>query len=247
MTLGFRHDPLRRLVRAAVLPAALATGLLALVAAPRAAEALPVGNLWISEVMYNPSGGDNGNEWVELFNAGGSAIDLSNYSLGWAGDAYNIPPLQLVGTIPSGGFFVIGGPNGGPGVGNYDQVENFTPNLDNGWVDSGGIALFNEQAGDVVATTVPVHAVIYGGILGNASGLWDESGGVGDVDVPFTFPPIPAGDSIEFDGTVWGEQGTPTAGSGNLTPVPEMAPSLLMMLGLAGLAAKGAPRNRRAR
>ena len=191
--------------------------------------------------MYNPSGGDNGNEWVELFNAGGSAIDLSNYSLGWGGADY-LPAIQLVGTIPSGGYFVIGGPNGGPAAG-YDQVENFDPNLDNGWLVSGGVALFNEQSGDVDATTVPVHAVIYGGIFGNA-GLWDESGGVGDVDVPFTFPPAPAGTTIEFDGTVWGEQGTPSPGSGNLIPVPETAPSLLMMLGLAGLAAKGSSRNR---
>jgi hypothetical protein len=241
MTLGFRHDPLRWLLRAAVLPAVLATGLLALVAAPRAAEALPVGDLWISEVMYNPSGGDDGNEWVEIFNAGGSAIDLSNYSLGWGGADY-LPAIQLVGTIPSGGYFVIGGPNGGPGVGNYDQVENFDPNLSNGGVVAGGIALFNEQAGNVDAMTVPVHAVIYGGIFGNAFGLWDESGGAGDVDV--SWPPPGAGNTIEFDGTVWGGQSSPSPGTGNLIPVPETAPSLLMMLGLAGLAAKGAPRNR---
>ena len=56
MTLYSCHGFLRGLVRAAMLPAALATGLLALVAVPRAAEALPVGDLWISEVMYNPAG-----------------------------------------------------------------------------------------------------------------------------------------------------------------------------------------------
>jgi len=245
MTLGSCRNPLRRLANASVLSAALTVTLLALVAVPRAAEALPVGDLWISEVMYDPSGGDNGNEWVELFNAGASAIDLSNYSLGWGFFDY-IPALQLVGTIPSGGYFVVGGPNGGPGVGNYDQVENFNPNLGNGGVVAAGVALFNEQATDVDAATVPVHAVIYGGgILGNFFGLMDESGGVGDIDVP---SPLPGeGDSIEFDGTVWGEQGAPTPGTGNLVPVPETAPSLLMMLGIAGLAAKGAPRNRRTR
>lgn len=215
MKLGFRHDPLRRLVRAAVLPAVLATGLLALVAAPRAAEALPVGNLWISEVMYNPSGGDDGNEWVELFNAGGSVIDLSNYSLGWGGTDY-IPAIQLVGTIAPGDYFVIGGPNGGPGVGNYDQVLNFAPNLENGGLFADGVAIFNEQAGDVDAATVPVHAVIYRGFVN----LWlmDESGGAGDIDVPWS-PPA-AGDSIEFDGTVWGGRARPARAAETSSPFP---------------------------
>ena len=102
MTLRSCRNPLRRFVRATVLSAALASCLLALVAAPRAAEALPVGDLWVSEVMYNPSGGDNGNEWVELFNAGGSVIDLSNYSLGWGGADYTTGVVQLSGTIPAG-------------------------------------------------------------------------------------------------------------------------------------------------
>lgn len=236
MTLGASHNPFGWLARAAVLPAALASCLL--VAMPRPAEAAPVGNLWISEVMYNPSGGDNGYEWVELFNAGASAIDLSDYSLGWGGTDY-IPAAQLVGTIAPGDYFVIGGPNGGPGVGNYDQVLNFAPDLENGGLLADGVAIFYEQAINVDASTVPVHAVIYRGLLN----LWlmDETDAPGDIDVPWA-PPA-AGESIEFDGTVWGTQGTPTPGSGNLL-VPETAPSLLMMLGLAGLAAKGTRRGR---
>jgi hypothetical protein len=39
-------------------------------------------------------------------------------------------------------------------------------------------------------------------------------------------------------------QDTPSAGDGGLVPVPEATPSLLMVLGLAGLAAKGSSRNR---
>ena len=111
MTLSSRHVSLRGLLRAAVLPAALTAGLLALVAAPRAVEALPVGDLWVSEVMYNPTGwNDDGSEWVELFNAGSTDIDLSSYSLGWGGADYTTGVVQLLGTIPAGQYFVVGGP-----------------------------------------------------------------------------------------------------------------------------------------
>ena len=72
-TLDPHHGSLGWLLRAAAFPVALAAGLLALALAPRGAEALPVGDLWVSEVMYNPGGllpfDDGGSEWVELFNA----------------------------------------------------------------------------------------------------------------------------------------------------------------------------------
>jgi hypothetical protein len=40
------------------------------------------GTLLITEVLYNPAGREPEGEWVELFNAGGSAIDLSGYKIG---------------------------------------------------------------------------------------------------------------------------------------------------------------------
>ena len=237
MRLGCRHHPLRGLVRAAVLPAALAAGLLVLVAAPRAVEALPVGDLWISEVMYNPGGfgggDDDGSEWVELFNAGHTDIDLSDYSLGWGGADHTAALLPLSGMISSGQYFVVGGPAG-------DQAADFDPDLGNGFLISAGIALF-----DMTAPATPVHVVIYGGLFGNLGGLIDETGAVGDVDAPFPF--LPGGSSVEFDGAGWTDQGTPTAGGGTLVSAPESTPALLMLLGLAGLAAKGTPRNRRPR
>jgi len=235
------HDPLRRLVRAAVLPAALVSGLLALVAAPRAAEALPVGDLWVSEVMYNPSGFDDGSEWVELFNAGSTAIDLSGYSLGWGGADYTTGVLQLLGTLLPGQYFVVGGPTSDADNGNpaYDQVANFGPNLVNSFFSSGGVALFDVVAASVTPATVPVHAVIYGGlVLGNSNGLIDETGAIGVVNAPY----VGGGDSVEFDGVGWADQAAPTAGTGSL--VPEPTPALLMMMGLVGLAAKGTPRKR---
>jgi hypothetical protein len=231
---GLRHDSIQGLVRVAVLAAAFA----AILVAPRAADALPVGDLWVSEVMYNPggfgAGDDDGSEWVELFNAGSTDIDLSSYSLGWGGADYTTGVLQLAGTIAPGQYFVVGpAPS--------DQVADFNPDLENGFWISDGIALFDVDAASVTPATVPVHAVIYGGLFGNLSGLMDETGAPGAVDAPFPF--LPGGSSVEFDGGAWAVQGTPTPGSGSLTPEP--TPALLMMLGLAGLAIKGTPRKRR--
>ena len=138
---------------------------------------------------------------------------------------------------------MVGGPTSDAGNGNptYDQVENFDPNLENGFWASGGVALFDVVAASVNAATVPVHAVIYGGLfVGNDNGLIDETGAPGAVNAPF----VGGGSSVEFDGAGFAAQDTPSAGSGGLIPVPEATPSLLMVLGLAGLAAKGSSRNR---
>jgi hypothetical protein len=215
-----------------------------LLAIPRAAAALPVGDLWVSEVMYNPTGfGDDGREWVELYNAGAVSIDLSSYSLGWGGPDYTTGVLQLAGTILPGQYFVVGGPGSDAGNGNptYQQIANFTPDLVNPFFVSAGIALFDVDAASVTPATVPVHAFIYGGLFGNLNGLMDESGAPGAVDVPF---PLPGGGaSIEFDGASWAPQGAPTPGTGNLVPEPRS--TLLLALGLLGLAVQGRkPRSR---
>jgi hypothetical protein len=194
--------------------------------------------------MYNPSGGDDGREWVELWNAGPVAIDLSNYSLGWGVVDYTSGVLQLAGTILPGQYFVVGGPGSDAGNGNpsYDQVANFTPDLVNPFFFSAGVALFDVVAASVTPATVPVHAVIYGGIFGNVFGLMDETGAPGAVDLPVP-PFVPAGTSLEFDGAGWAPQGSPTPGSGNLVPEPE--PMLLLAIGLLGLAVQGRKRRPR--
>jgi hypothetical protein len=40
------------------------------------------GYLLITEVLYDPAGTEPDGEWIELFNAGGTAIDLSGYKIG---------------------------------------------------------------------------------------------------------------------------------------------------------------------
>lgn len=208
----------------------LALALLAWLA-PSLASALPVTGLWLSEVMFDPTGGDDGREWVELYNATASDIDLSGYSLGWGGLVYTTGVLQLSGSIPAGGYFVIGGPTSDAGNGNpsYDQVANFAPDLENPFVLSDGIALFDVPAASVTPTTIPIHAVIYGGFFNLV--LIDEQGNVGPADVGFTA----AGQSLEFDGASWAAQPSPSPSSGPLALLPEPGAAGLLLLALVAL------------
>jgi len=209
------------------LPAlALAAGL---VSAP--AGATPTTDLWISEVMYNPTGTDDQREWVELFNAGTTAIDLSTWSLGWGGADYTTGVLGLSGVINPGAYFVVGGPVSDPGNGApvFDLAVDFGPDLENPFFASDGIALFDAPAGTITAASIPVHVVVYGGIFGDLLGLMDEQGNAATPDAGFAG----AGQSLAFDGLGWGISPTPDPGVGALVPEPGTA--VLVLAGLVGL------------
>ncbi len=167
-------------------------------------------SLVIAEVFYNHSGGDDGLEWVKLYNGTDAAIDLSAYSLGNGGTDYTFSTYQLAGTIGAGECFIVGGPNGTAenGMGDmpmYDQAEAFAPNLQNSGGSADGVALFDITADAIGADTVPVDAVVYGGT--NTAGLIDESGiapepHVGDSGAGASI-------ALQADG-LWAVQVTPT-------------------------------------
>lgn len=205
---------------------------IALALLPGAQSAL---GLVISEVMFNPTGADDGREWIELFNDSGSAVDLSGYSLGWGGADYTFGTLVLPSfTLAPGAYYVIGGPVSDAGNGNpsYDLVANFGPDLQNPFIAADGIALFDGSPN-------PIHVVIYG--LFNLSGLVDETGAPGAVDVAF---PGAAGTSLVWNGSTWSGGNAASPGTGSLIAVPETGSAALTLLGLAGLARLGAPRRR---
>lgn len=151
------------------------------------------GDLLLSEVFYDAPSGDNGLEWFELRNVGSSSIDLSGYCVGNGGSDYATSKVQLAGTIAGGGTFVVGGTTASSANANpsFDQSTNFSPDFQNSGSTADGVALFDVPCASVTASTVPVDAVIYGG--SNTSGLLDESGAAGAVDVG----DAPAGSSIE--------------------------------------------------
>ncbi len=174
------------------------------------------GGVLLSEVLYDVSSGDDGFEWVELYNSGTSAVDLSGYCLGNGGTSYTYSTVQLSGTIASGATFVVGGPtsssiNANP---SFDLVANFSPDFQNSGSTGDGVALFNVACAQVSGSTVPVDAVIYG--PNNNSGLIDETGSANAPEVG----DASAGSSLErLDlAGAWTIQGSPNPNATTLPP-----------------------------
>jgi len=196
------------------------------------AWAVPISGFVISEVMYEPSGGDNSRQWVELYNGTGSSIDLSNYHLEWGEGSLTESSGALSGTLAAGATWVMGGPTSDGNNGNpiYDAIYNFVPNLGDGrhiWRED-GIALFE------TATSTMLHTIVYGG-NNFAVNFVDEQGGTA---VAFDDSTLNPGESIEFLGTtVWqiGTTATPGAPDPGIVPIPEPTPAILLALGLIGL------------
>lgn len=229
---SLRRTPIRALALLAV----------ALFCTTAAARATPIGGLLISEVLFEPSGADDGREWIEIFNNTGAAIDLSGYSLGWGQNSYTANTATLPAfVLGAGQSFLIGGPisNGSNGNPVYDQVLNFNSNLGDGasntWADVVGLFF-----GDVGATPglLPVHLLVYGR---NSAGttVLDEQGNLAPVNVRTNG--FAQGDSVAWDGASWQVLSTPSPGSSN---IPEPDTAILVSAGLAMLAAAG--RRRRA-
>ncbi|GAB4196615.1 MAG: hypothetical protein Tsb002_30080 [Wenzhouxiangellaceae bacterium] len=172
------------------------------------------GTLLLSEVLYDVTSGDDGNEWIELYNAGATAINLSGWCIGAGGSNYTSTRISLSGTLSPGALWLVGGPNSNASNSSpvYDQVENFSPDLQNSGSVADGVALFDLPCASVTSTTVPVDAVIYGG--SNSSNLIDESGSANPPDVG----DAGAGASIERTsvGGAWQIQNTPTPNSTGL-------------------------------
>jgi hypothetical protein len=170
----------------------------------------PPSALVLAEVYYDEVGGDDGYEWVKLFNGTAADIDLSTYSLGWGGTDYTYSSLQLEGTIAAGQCFLVGGPNtsatnGVSAVTDYDQDSNFTMDLQNSGATADGVALFSVTADAIAADTVPIDAVVYGGT--NSNQLIDETGMAPEPDVG----DLPNGTSILLVSEgMWVAQPNPT-------------------------------------
>lgn len=168
--------------------------------------------LILSEVLYDQAGGgatgDDGHEWIELRNAGTSAVPISCYTLGNGTTSYRYSFAQLPATsIPAGGCILVGGPDcGGPAC---TDTINFNPDLHN--VTAGaaaGVALLYGLATSITDTTVPVDAVIYGDA--NTGGLRDRTGAMPATTMVGT---VMAGHSISRTATGgWADTTPPTPG-----------------------------------
>lgn len=121
-------------------------------------QAGPAAALTISEVLYDASGSDNGQVFVELYGAPGT--DLAGFTLEGVNGADGAvsPVLSLSGLIPADGFFVVADDDAGSTlVPNADLLLNF--DLQNGpdsvaLRDSGSVLLDALGYGDFPAGTV---------------------------------------------------------------------------------------------
>lgn len=153
----------------------------------------PAGDPQLAEIFYDAEGADDTAEWVKLHNPGPAPIDLSGYALGWGGTDYAYGTLQLSGTLAAGACVVVGAqPDGAAGL-----AADFAPDLQNSGPTADGVALFAGDAAAIDATTVPIDVVLYG--ESNDSGLLDESGAPGEVDVA----DAPPGSSLRRQGDGW--------------------------------------------
>ncbi|MCP3961439.1 MAG: DNRLRE domain-containing protein [bacterium] len=183
------------------------------------------GDVVLSEVLYDVSSGDDGFEWVEIYNSGSSAADLSGFCLANGGTDYTYSTVQLSGSVASGATFVVGGPTSSGTNANpvYDQVANFSPDFQNSGSTGDGVALFDVPCAQVNGATVPIDAVVYGS--NNNSGLIDETGSANAPEVG----DASAGSSIERTSLAgaWQIQSSPTPNSTTLPPpAGNQAPSV---------------------
>jgi hypothetical protein len=164
--------------------------------------------LILSEVLYDLASTDTGREWVEIRNAGPSAVPLACYSLGSGPMSYRYSLVQLPAiTVPAGGCILVGGPDCG-GAPCTVPID-FEPDYHNGTAGSAsGVALMHALAADVSDATVPVDAVLYGTV--NTAMLRGPTG----IPAMANVADVTAGHSIAraADGT-WVDLATPTPGT----------------------------------
>ena len=151
---------------------------------PGAANArMKIADVVINEIMYSPISGDADDEFIELHNRSGSAVNLGGWRL-QDGVTFTFPAGTV---IPAGGFLVVGN-NATNLLGNYPQlnaantVGNYSGTLGNG---GERIALafpdysFTTNTNTLVITTnishVVVNEVTYGD--GGRWGHWSDGGG----------------------------------------------------------------------
>jgi hypothetical protein len=99
----------------------------------------------VNEVLYDPTGSDDGFEWVELCN-NGATVDLAGYTIEAGGSSWGVCYEIAGGDIANGEYVVIG-------YGSATDPGSFDPNLQNGGSDADGVRLVDPD-GNVVDTVL---------------------------------------------------------------------------------------------
>ena len=184
----------------------------------------------ISEVQYDPSGTEPGSEWIELYNLGGTTLDLSTYKLGdeetFGGgegmyifpSGFTMAPGQVVVIAnKAADYFALFGTK--PDL-EFVESDATVPNMTkySAWA-SGSVALSN--SGDEVLLLDGNDALVDAVSWGSSTFAFNPAA-----------PDVPDGHSLERNpadndtdsAADWIDQATPNPGSvvtaGNATPTP---------------------------
>jgi hypothetical protein len=115
----------------------------------------------INEVCYDPEGSDTGKEWIELYNAGSSEVNLNGCKIYSGGSSYNLNYVFPHFILRPGRFVLVGG----DAVPNTHFTHNFS--FQNGGSESDAIRFVN-------ADSTYTDTVIYD--EPNSNALIDDSG-----------------------------------------------------------------------
>lgn len=120
----------------------------------------------INEVLYDPTGAEPADEWIEFYNAGGTAVDLGGYTLTDNSGTFTLPSYSL----GAGSYAVLAT----SGV-SFNAVYGFPPHLS-------GSTLALNNTGDYLVlkdpASVEIDIVVWGtGSYGGVTPHYDVSAG----------------------------------------------------------------------
>jgi hypothetical protein len=174
------------------------------------AVAVSNAEILINEVLYDPTGSDGPNEWIELCNNGEDDVDISLWEIQSAGTNWTESWTVDSGTVIIAGSYYLLGPGAG-------ASSEFSPALPNSGTDVDGIRLLN-NSGTVL------DSLLYGDT--NTNSLVDDQGGIvgpyaPDVSSGNTLARHTNCTDITNTGDDFVETETLTPNAENITPIIE--------------------------
>lgn len=156
-------------------------------------------HVMVSELMYDLPGADTGREWIEIYNAGSAAVDLTGWKLFEGDTNHTLVISRGNGMLPSGGYAIIA-----------DKPEKFlAENLRfSGTLFDSAFSL-NNSAGEMISLK-DAKGVLFGEI--SYTPVW---GAEGD------------GYSLQYFSDGW-HASNPTPGAVNIKSSPQSAPAQMV-------------------
>jgi hypothetical protein len=188
---------------------------------PACANAAACGKILINEVDYDESGSDKA-EFIEIYNAGNSAVDLSTVIVELvAGSNNNVyTEFPLTGTLAAGAYFVVGNASVTMGLAGASLTIP-DGSIQNGGAKGDAIALYDSAKDGLLdsisyegaITAANIKGKMYSLVHGNAATALDDANPLNPIRSMIRFP---NGASTGDDATDWKNTTSLTPGVANL-------------------------------